>query len=59
MSSGAYLIRDNGQLVEMNEQPCGFEDFLKSLLVKREAGVPSTEGGSDRRSTDPAAFLPE
>ena len=74
MSSGIYLIQENGELVEMAEQPYDSEDLLQELLAKypsllagdqtdgsapkrwllisREVGLPSEEGGSDRWSVD-------
>jgi hypothetical protein len=69
-----HLIQDNGQLVEMTEQPYDSERLLQELLAKypnllagdqmnidsprrwilisREAGLPSEEGGANRWSVD-------
>lgn len=34
MSTGVFLIQDDGQLVEMEEQPYPSEDVLQELLAK-------------------------
>lgn len=74
MSGTIFLIRDDGQLVEMREQPYDSEALLQELLAKhpsilagdqiniaaprrwllvsREVGLPSEEGGGDRWSVD-------
>src|SRR5690349_19789265 len=76
MGTGLYVIRDDGQLIGMGEQPSDSEDPLQRslaqypdflagdemgcdgraprrwLLIKREAGVPSEDGGSPRWSAD-------
>jgi hypothetical protein len=74
MNPGIFLIQENGDLVEMNEQPYDSEDLLQTLLAKypsllagnqmnpdaprkwllieRECGVPSEEGGGGRFSID-------
>lgn len=74
MNPGIFLIQDNDELVEMNEQAYDSEDLLQTLLAKypsllagsqidaksprkwllidREFGVPSEEGGSDHWSLD-------
>jgi Domain of unknown function (DUF4268) len=70
MNPGIFLIQDNDELVEMNEQAYDSEELLQTLLAKypsllagsqidpkaprkwllidREFGVPSEEGGSDQ-----------
>jgi hypothetical protein len=74
MNPGIFLIQDNDELVEMNEQAYDSENLLQTLLAKypsllagsqidakeprkwlligREFGVPSEEGGSDQWSLD-------
>jgi hypothetical protein len=74
MNPGIFLIQDNDELVEMNEQAYDSEDLLQTLLAKypsllagsqidpkvprkwllieREFGVPSEEGGSDQWALD-------
>ncbi|MBA3355608.1 MAG: DUF4268 domain-containing protein [Pyrinomonadaceae bacterium] len=74
MNPGIFLIQDNDELVEMNEQAYDSEDLLQTLLAKypsllagsqidakaprkwlligREFGVPSEEGGADQWSLD-------
>ena len=74
MNPGIFLIQDNDELVEMNEQAYDSEDLLQTLLAKypallagnqidpsaprrwllieRECGVPSEEGGSGRFAID-------
>jgi hypothetical protein len=74
MNPGIFLIQDNDELVEMNEQLYDSEDLLQTLLAKypsllagsqidakaprkwlligREFGVPSEEGGADQWSLD-------
>jgi hypothetical protein len=42
-----YLMRQNGELVEMNERGYDTEDLLQG-----ELGVPSEDGSSDRWSAD-------
>ncbi len=74
MNPGIFLIQDNDELVEMNEQAYDSEELLQTLLAKypsllvgnqidaqaprkwllidREFGVPSEEGGGDQWSLD-------
>jgi len=74
MNPGIFLIQDNDELIEMNEQAYDSEDLLQTLLAKypsllagsqidakaprkwlligREFGVPSEEGGGDQWSLD-------
>src|SRR6266550_7253732 len=74
MNAGIFLIQDNNELVEMNEQAYDSEDLLQTLLAKypsllagsqinaeaprkwllidREFGVPSEEGGADQWALD-------
>jgi hypothetical protein len=74
MNPGIFLIQDNDDLVEMNEQAYDSEDLLQTLLAKypsllggsqidasaprrwllieRECGVPSEEGGGGRWAID-------
>src|SRR5882762_2826271 len=74
MNPGIFLIQDNDELVEMNEQAYDSENLLQALLAKypsllagsqidskaprkwlligREFGVPSEEGGGDRWTLD-------
>lgn len=74
MGGGIYLIQDDGQLVEMNEESYESEDLLQGLLaqhpnllagdqiddtqprrwllISRERGLPSEEGGELRWSVD-------
>lgn len=74
MNPGIFLIQDNDELVEMNEQAYDSEDLLQTLLAKypsllagsqidaksprkwllidREFGVPSEDGGSDQWALD-------
>src|ERR1700674_4460388 len=74
MNPGIFLIQDNDELVEMNEQAYDSEDLLQTLLAKypsllagsqidanaprrwllieRECGVPSEEGGGGRWAID-------
>src|ERR1700737_3807908 len=74
MNPGIFLLRDNGELVEMNEQAYDSEDLLQTLLarypsllagnqmnpdaprkwllIERECGVASEEGGGGRFSID-------
>ena len=74
MNPGIFLIQDNGELVEMNEEKYESEKLLQTwlakypallagkqidrsvprrwLLVERECGVPSEEGGTGRWSID-------
>lgn len=74
MNPGIFLIQDNDELVEMNEQAYDSENLLQTLLAKypsllagsqidakaprkwlligREFGVPSEEGGSDQWTLD-------
>lgn len=74
MNPGIFLIRDNDEIIEMNEKPYESEALLQTLLAKypallaggqinpssprkwllieRECGVPSEEGGGGRWSAD-------
>jgi len=74
MKPGIFLVQDNDELVEMNEQAYDSENLLQTLLAKypallvgnqidpatprrwllieRESGVPSKEGGASRWSAD-------
>ena len=74
MDGAIFLVKDDGQLVEMSESPYESEDFLQGLLarypsllagsqinpdaprrwllISREAGVPSSESGTDRWAVD-------
>src|SRR5216683_3620142 len=74
MNPGIFLIQDNDELVEMNEQAYDSEELLQTLLAKypsllvgnqidaqaprkwllidREFGVPSEEGGTDQWALD-------
>ncbi|MFQ5891464.1 MAG: hypothetical protein ACE5HW_01560 [Candidatus Methanofastidiosia archaeon] len=53
MNGGIYLIRDNGQLVEMTEQAYDSEDLLQELLVK----YPSLLAGNQMNSSAPRRWL--
>lgn len=74
MKPGIFLVQDNDELVEMNEQAYDSESLLQILLarypallvgnqinpgeprrwllIERESGVPSKEGGANRWSAD-------
>ena len=53
MKGGIYLIRDDGQLVEMNEQAYDSEDLLQALLAK----YPSVLAGDQLGSAEPRRWL--
>ena len=53
MSSGMFLIQDDGQLVEMEEQPYPSEDLLQELLAK----YPNLLAGNQIDSADPRRWL--
>lgn len=53
MSGGMYLIRDDGQLVEMNEQPYDSESLLQELL----ASYPNLLAGDQIDSFTPRRWL--
>ena len=40
MSTGMFLIQDDGQLVEMEEQPYSSEDILQELLANIQTSWP-------------------
>ena len=74
MAGGIYVLQENGDLIELQEQQYDSEDLLQGLLahypsllagdqidpsaprrwalVRREAAIPSEEGGYDRWSVD-------
>ena len=74
MNPGIFLIQDNGELIEMNEEKYESEKLLQTwlskypallagkqidrsvprrwLLIERECGVPSEEGGAGRWAID-------
>ncbi len=53
MNSGIYLIRDNGDLVEMTEQPYDSEALLQDLLAK----YPDLLAGSQINNDAPRRWL--
>src|SRR6266496_3793019 len=53
MSSGIYLIKDGGSLVEMTEQPYASEDLLQKLL----ADYPSLLAGNQINPGAPRKWL--
>ncbi len=53
MSGGIYLIRDDGELVEMSEQAYDSEDLLQELL----ADYPNLLAGDQTSDTEPQRFL--
>ena len=53
MSGGIYLMRDDGELVEMTEQPYGTEDLLQKLL----ADYPNLLAGDQIDSNAPRRWL--
>lgn len=53
MNPGIFLIQDNDELVEMNEEPYDSEDLLQTLLAK----YPSLLAGNQIDATDPRRWL--
>ncbi len=53
MSSGIYLLRDNGKLVRMNEQSYDSESLLQGLL----ADYPDLLAGDQIDSVEPRRWL--
>ena len=53
MSSGVYLVKDGGGMVEMTEQPYASEDLLQKLL----ADYPSLLAGNQINPTAPRKWL--
>jgi len=53
MNPGIFLIQDNGELVEMNEQAYDSEDLLQTLLAK----YPSLLAGNQMNPDAPRKWL--
>lgn len=53
MSDGIFLVQNDGQLVEMNEQPYDSEDLLQGLLAK----YPNLLAGGQFEGAEPRRWL--
>lgn len=53
MSTGIYLLQDNGQVVDMRQQPFQSEEFLQTLI----ADHPELLAGDQFANTSPRRFL--
>ena len=53
MATGVYLLKENGELVEMSEQQYDSEDLLQTLLAK----YPNLLAGDQIDSLNPRKWL--